>query len=453
MIQMRQTLSCSRRGALGLLLALICWLTWPGASLADLDICGCVGDSRNLGNFDSHNAATFPPGTTRPVYYQIAIPLPADGTLVFSSFTVGLTPEGYGAEVLFFHLPNPANGNRVENTPVTLLVTGNVTINAGSATGRSIIVLGNAGASGSNGVNGVGGMGGPGGFQGGAGAYQLVNLANNGGSGIGPGGGSGGTASPLTHGGPATFVGVPQLLPLVGGSGGGGGASTNNSLGCSGGGGGGGGGAIVIAANGTITVNGNIVADGANGGSRGSSTCASSGHGGSGGAIRLLANTITGSGALYARGGTNPSTGAGAGAGAIRLEALNNNMSATSTDPVATRAPAPGPVTNPLTSTVEIITVNGLSVPAPAQGFRGVVDVILPAPGPVTVVLQTMGVPTGTGVNVTAKPQVGGAPITQTATLAPGSCDTFGTCAATVTFASLQSGAFFIEAQATFVVP
>ena len=139
----------------------------------------------------------------------------------------------------------------------------------------------------------------------------------------------------------------------------------------------------------------------------------------------------------------------GAGSGAIRLEAFNNTMLATSTQPVAIRAPAPGPVTNPLTSTLDITTVNGQLVLDPPQGFRGVVDVILSVPGPVTVGLQTTGVPGGTVVNVTAKPKVGGAPLLQSPTLAPSNCDTAGTCFATATF-NLPSGAFFIEAQATF---
>jgi len=295
-------------------------------------------------------------------------------------------------------------------------------------------------------------MGGPGGFSGGDGAYQIVNLASNGGSGFGPGGALGGTAAPLTDGSPGTFVGVTDLLPLVGGAGGGGGASTSNALGCSGGGGGGGGGGLVVAANGTITVNGTIFADGGDGGGSGSGSCSSNGAGGSGGAIRLLANTIAGTGLLFARGGFIPpnfSSRPGSGSGAIRLEAFNNTMSATNTDPVAIRALAPGPVTNPLASILDITTVNGQLVPEPPQGFRGAVDVLLSVPGTVTVGLQTTGVPGGTVINVTAKPKVGGALLSQSPTLDPNNCDISGTCSTTATF-NLPSGAFFIEAQATF---
>ena len=185
-----------------------------------------------------------------------------------------------------------------------------------------------------------GGLGGPGGFRGGDGAYQLVNFAGRGGAGLGPGGGAGGNDNYFNngHGAAATFLGAPDLLPLVGGSGGGGGASTNTAPNCGGGGGGGGGGALLIAANGTITINGQLLADGGNMGTMSQHSCASGGGPASGGAIRLLATNIAGSGNIFARGGSNVFTGARAQSGSIRMEALNNTMNVSATDPLAARA-------------------------------------------------------------------------------------------------------------------
>lgn len=92
------------------------------------DFCGCAG-SPSLGAFVSGDAATHPPGTVRnPSWinsydHGIRIPLPPDGILVFDSFTVQYYP-GFGAgwNTHVFFEPNAAN------TPVTLLVKGNVTI-------------------------------------------------------------------------------------------------------------------------------------------------------------------------------------------------------------------------------------------------------------------------------------------------------------------------------------
>jgi hypothetical protein len=424
------------------LLVLVCVLSWPGVSLAQRDICGCAGNPNSLGAFDALDSTTYPPGTISGTRV-LTIPLPEDGILIFDSFNVQPRPADIGFLPVRF-------ARNAANTPVTLLVSGDVTI----ATSSEINVSGNSGSSGTSGVNGIGGLGGPGGFRGGDGAYQLVNFANDGGAGFGPGGGAPGTASPLTPGDGGTFLGVPELLPLLGGSGGGGGASTSGSLNCSSGGGGGGAGAILIAANGTITVNGTIRADGGSRGSRFNFSCSSFGGGGSGGAIRLVANMITGSGALSAFGGFP------GGPGAIRLEAFINTMLATSTNPVAGRAPAPGPVSNPLTPTVAITAVNGqtqslangqLLSELPQGGF-GAVDVILSVPGVATIDLATSGVPTGTTIKVTAKPRVGGAPVDVETTLDPANCDAEGNCVAAAAF-DLAAGAFVIEAQATFTTP
>jgi hypothetical protein len=161
-----------------------------------------------------------------------------------------------------------------------------------------------------------------------------------------------------------------------------------------------------------------------------------------------VATTITGNGPLQANGGN--------GDGAIRLEAITNTYTG-STFPPASLA-VPGPLRSPLTPTVAITAVNGeiLSIAnsellseRPEGGF-GVVDVVVPAPGPVAIDLKTTEVPGGTLVDVTVKPRVGGAPRVEHAPLS--TCGTNGTCTASV-LVDLAPGAYVIEARATFQLP
>jgi hypothetical protein len=421
------------------------------------DFCGCAGSPDSLGDFNVRDSATYPPGTTGTLASPhidfvagcedaIRIPAPPDGVLVFDSFSVnGTTNRGCNLNVAF--IPNAAN------TPITLLVKGDVTI---GNQGR-ISVRGFNGGAGSSGGAGTPGGPGPGAFAGGEGAYQLVNFAAIGGNGVGPGGGLGADPllSTLASGG--TFVGVPELRPLLGGSGGGGGRSADGASSASGGGGGGGGGALLIAANGTIDIQGGgfIWADGGAGGNRASNS-ATSGAGASGGAIRLLANRIQGAGQVFAR-GANPGNccdGLSANAGTpgrIRMEAIFNTFAANNTDPIAVRAPAPGPLVNPITPTVRITGIDGAATPADPIGFRNSVDMIVAAPGIIQVDLATTDVPAGTDVEVTVKPKVGAAPISQNVTLSSGSC-TAGACVAASSF-DLAAGAYIVEARATFQTP
>ena len=426
---------------------LVCGLSVVVSPQVQLDVCGCKNNPASLGNFDSADVSTYPPGSTSPSYNSAEIPLPPDGVLVFDNFTVRERPPyvgGYSFSLRF--------GRNAANTPVTLLIRGNLSLGSYS----SINVAGADGVNASTNVLGKGGLGGPGGFRGGDGAYQLVNFATLGGAGLGPGGGAGGISnSPNNgHGAGGTFLGAPDLLPLVGGSGGGGGSSTDPSAGCAGGGGGGGGGAILVAVNGTITFDGgSIVADGGHGG-QGSYWCASAGGGGSGGAVRILATTMTGNGSgyVYARPGAYGSVGAQN--GSIRLEVLNNNFAVGNTTPLATRSAGPGPIVNPITPTVAITSVGGQPIPQPPQGGLGNIDLVLPAPGQTDIGLVTSGVPAGTTVNVTVKPRVGSPPIT-TPIVTPvtlTNCDANGACIASVSF-NLAAGAYFVEARATFQTP
>ena len=427
-----------------LALALVCAaLTLPAVAQSQLpDLCGCRNYPTSLGAFDTRVPSTWPAGTSVSLR-TMTIPLPADGVLVFDSINLEwatVTTPGFccNVDVTFAH--------NAANTPITILVKGNVTI-TGSG---DFTVKGNDGASGTTANFGAGGIGGHGGYRGGDGAFRLQNLASDGGAGLGPSGGVGATASPQTGAGAGGFIGATDLLPLVGGSGGGGGRSTNAVTTCSGGGGGGGGGAILIVANGTITLNNtsnSIIANGGNGGGHTGSPCASGGAGGGGGAIRLVANTIAGSGRLSARGGVRFEDAAQAASGAIRLEAVNNSLGVTLADPVASRSTTPGPIVNPFTPTVAVTAVGGRPVPAVPQGVFGAIDVQVPVPGPSAIDLQTDGVPSGTTVQVMVKPRVGAAAVSQNVTLT--NCDAQSRCLASATF-DLAAGTYAVEARATF---
>lgn len=420
------------------------------AEAQNTDFCGCAGSPNSLGAFVSFDQATWPAGTVQrndffgSCHDAIEVPLPPDGVVVFDSIDVNrTTSRGCNAHLTF--------SRNAANTPVTILVKGDVTIRNN---GR-ITVNGFPGGAGTNGGAGQPGLGGLGGFAGGEGAYQIVNFANDGGSGVGPGGGIGGTVSPATFAAGGVFVGVPALRPLLGGSGGGGGRSSASSSGNAAGGGGGGGGALLIAANGTIDIQagGQILAEGGPGGDR--QGVGTAGGGGSGGAIRLIANRIQGGGQIFARGGAGISCcgfeGLAGGAGRIRMEAIFNTFAADNTSPVAVRAPAPGPLVNPITPTVRITGIDGAATPADPIGFRNQVDMLVDAPGLIQVDLATSDVPVGTDVEVKVKPKVGGAPVSQLVTLVTGRCVS-GACSADADF-DLPAGAYIVEARATFQTP
>jgi hypothetical protein len=429
-----------RAGALAAALLALLLGTPPSAFGQGIDVCGCASSPTSLGNFRTSDPATWPPGTT---FFNgsadfISIPLPPDGVLVFDSFEVALSNLSDNSYVQF--TPNAAN------TPVTLLVRGNFSVTSSNV----LSVEGSGGSTGTGTTAGVGGTPGPGGYGGGDGAYFSVNLANNGGVGLGPGGGTGGDGiAPLAEPGGGVLISVPELRPLRGGSGGGGGYSTSAGN-CSGGGGGGGSGAILIAANGTVTINGTVRANGAAGGSVSNSGCARGGSGGSGGAIRIIANSIAGSGRIEALGGGTNFGGNNGGSGRIRMEAFTNTFG-TNIDPAAQRLPSPGPVSNPVNPTVAITAIEGTPPPVDPQGYRGQIDLIVSEPGPVQIDLRTTDVPAGTDVEVSVKPKLNDPPTVQRLTLAPSSCVS-GVCTAAMSI-DLNPGSYIVEARATFEAP
>jgi len=435
----KRTIGIARwRRARAVHIAALLLVAWVPRALAQQDLCGCQGSPRSLGAFDGADDTTLPPGATSGFRVR-TFPVPPDGVLVFDSFHMRPRPEESCCVGVTF------TGNDA-NTPVTILVAGDFTFEGG---GSFISVRGNDGRTGVNGAAGLGGLGGPGSYRGGDAAYQAGNQASNGGEGFGPGGGTAATAAPFAGGGGGSFSGTPELRPLIGGSGGGGGASTAAGATCAGGGGGGGGGAILIVANGTITIGDNtqIVADGGNGGPPNDGSCSSGGGGGSGGAIRLVAQHIlsVGNALLFARGGSP--NGA---PGRIRFETPLDEFRVDGTTPVALRTLVPAAIVDPLAPSVAIATVGGQAVPIPPQGARGGIDVFLSTPGLVSVGLASSGVPGGTLVDVRAKPRLGGAGTTNSATL--GSCSGAGACSASTVF-DLSAGAWVLEALATFHTP
>lgn len=430
-----------------------CTLRGPKLGLSALATLMLLAAMPVQATVDSGSMGTEP---LNPVASQ-TIDLPPDGVLHYSWVNI---PK----DVVITFKRNK------RNTPVYMLVKGNVLIDGHidirGSDGKSVGFYG-------DGVladDGDPGAGGPGGFDGGRGGRaDAANRAEviAGGAGQGPGGGPGGLAEPNActpktfsiapgHGGGAGFAlpayrqgskycgpltSVPPLFygktygsdllqPLVGGSGGGGGRGGPRFAGS---GGGGGAGAILIAANGTITIGryGSINATGGDSGGVDFGDAGTGtgfwGGGGSGGAIRLVATTITGDGKLWANGGcaialglprrgcesdgsspdwAHRDAGHGGAVGRIRLEAESNNYTGEHSPLKSQGSPAPIFLTN--IPTLRIASIAGVDVPAEPTG---VADVDLPAPpsGPVTVVFKTVNVPPGNSVKLRLTPDSGNA--------------------------------------------
>lgn len=306
----------------------------------------------------------------------------------------------------------------LQNTPVTMLATGDVTIagtinlNAGNG---SYIIPGAGGPGGFDGgqggvVNQSGKRGeGPGGGGGGSPYTSYSGLSGGGGGGgFGASGSGGGTYFGNSPGGAGgSSYGNEKILPLIGGSGGGGAGGTNTYTA---GAGGGGGGAILIASSTTINVTGAITANGGNG-INGEASYPGGGGAGSGGGIRLIANTISGNGSLTAAtgsaGGSNWTSGGAGGAGRIRLEAASVTRTAGTNPPMSLGyAYAVIPQNMP---TLTITSAGGVDSPSVPKGSFGSPDVMLPfnMQNPITVVITGANIPANTTVTLKASPAVG----------------------------------------------
>ncbi len=298
--------------------------------------------------------------------------LPLDGVLNFTTVTI---PLGVTVTV----------ARNAANTPVTLLASGDVTIEGTLSLNGSIFTPG------------------PGGFAGAIGGAT----GNPPGEGLGPGGGAARTNA--TYGAPSDFL---SLLPLFGGSGGGGGGTATSV----GGFGGGGGGAIVIASSTRITITGTITAKGGRG-TQPLGGCGSHGGNGSGGAIRLVAPVLAGAGGiLTAQGGIgNPSCRFAGGNGRIRLERFSTSGLSLATIPPASISGAPGPVTaasNPALinlPTLAISSVGEIAAPGTPGGSYTTADVSLlqGTTNPVSIALTATNIPVGTVFTVKLIPQTG----------------------------------------------
>lgn len=220
------------------------------------------------------------------------------------------------------------------------------------------------------------------------------------------------------------------LQPLLGGSGGAGGEFSGSSFA-----GGSGGGAILIASETSITLTGQIDADG----SRNTST--SNTAGGSGGAIRLYAPSISGTGSLSASGGF-PNSSIRAGDGRILIEASSNNFTGFSTPAAITRTPIE--LFAPSTDAIRVISIGGVPTPDEPTGTFASPDVILNSVGPVTLVLGASGIPLGTELEVEIYPE-GFDPINTTSTPLAGTLES-STASVEVTLPRGYSRAF-IRAQ------
>lgn len=237
---------------------------------------------------------------------------------------------------------------------------------------------------------------------------------------------------------------MAELRPLIGGPGGGGGRSTSPHVACAAGGGGG---AILIAANEYIRVQGAITALGKLGGNRGGSagSCAGPGRTSSSGAIRLVVPDINGTGSLLASGGGYVYDGL------IRIEAVNDSFTG-DTDPVAIRTAVIGPLVNPVASEIRIAAINDELVPEMLSGPLGGIDFLVPSSGLNAFQVETLGVPAGTTIDLSLKNKASGFPIHETGVVNAVNCDSAGYCNTVITV-DLATGAYYVEAQATFQVP
>lgn len=332
----------------------------------------------------------------------------ADGALDFSSATPGTTIEFNPAS---FNPPlDPERDNIYHFTTITIPTGVTVRLTAKFLDGPvywlatgDVLINGTIDLSGGNGhlitnqpLQRIPSTPGAGGFAGGIGGHFSSTRPSSPQRGNGPAGGGPGSTCCESNGGGGGFSGNRFLVPLVGGSGGGGGNTGGPDV--WGGGGGAGGGALLIASSTSINVNGHIAANG--GGGQNVNSCCSTGGGGSGGAIQLVANRITGTGSLSARGGTNNVRSAGGG-GFIRLEAFVNQFSQNFNGTGFALA-SPSSLFLPSTAapSVRAVRIAGIPVPTTLSGSFEVPDVVINQGGAATVEIEAKFVPLGTVVKV-----------------------------------------------------
>jgi hypothetical protein len=322
----------------------------------------------------------------------------ADGALDYSNVTAGSTvifdPTKFTAA------PHPAGQNIYNFTTITIPANVTVVLSGQNLTGPVFwLAQGDVRINGRIGLDGAPGSGfttdvalrvpsiaGPGGYSGGVGGGGSNNSPAT--AGNGPGGGRPGDFTVDGHANGGRFTGS-ATGPLVGGSGGGGGRGSVND-GRFDSGGGAGGGALLIASSTSITINGLISANG--GGSIQGFVGLCPG-GGSGGAIRLAANSISGNGTVTANGG-GTCAGRGGSDGSIQFEAFQ--ISGVASSPGANQS-APGALFLPTVPvSIQVVSVAGTNLPTTPSGSFQTPDVVINSSSPVTVAIQTSGIPPGT---------------------------------------------------------
>ena len=438
------------------------------SSMLPLRLCVCVLLALcvpSLQAFDS--GSTGADGAFAP-QEDVLVVLPEDGILNYSSVNI---PAG----VTVHFVRNRAN------TPVRMLVGGDVNISGTiDVSGQNATAVGNGG-DGNVADDGEPGAGGPGGYDGGtgggmgfadAGSDQAALRSVAGGAGKGPGGGVGGRhvvdgsrlrqceGSGGNHaaanfrvdagirniclrGGFSSTItpyGTAGLLPLMGGSGGGGAVGMAHVRGA---GGGGGGGAILIAASGTVNIpsGGFILANGGNAGNVASSGAAFGG-GGSGGAVRVVATTIAGRGRIEVRGAGRRFPGQG-GVGRISLEAENLNFRGSSSSRYSSSIP--GLVFMSNRPRLSVGSVASVSAPPAPSGREDIT--LTQSSEPVQVSIVAGNIPLGTTVSLRVLPDNGPAVVVQGGTLS----GTLASSSATATV-TLPAGHSVLSASASFSV-
>lgn len=317
----------------------------------------------------------------------------ADGPLDFSNVTPGSTvifdptkftaaPHPAGQNIYNFTTINiPANVTVVLSSqnltgPVFWLAQGDVRI-----TGKLVLDGQSGSTTTADTALRIPALPGPGGYSGGVGG----NNVSPGTAGNGPGGGRAGNFTIDNSAIGGTFTGGSATGPLVGGSGGGGAVCNSANFGP---GGGAGGGALLIASSTSITINGVISANGGN-----ADQSCNFGGPGSGGMIRLAANAISGNGSVSAAGGGGNCC-RGATPGLIQFEAFQ--ISGVGSNPAAQQS-APGALFLPTVPvSIQVVSVGGVALPTTPSGSFQTPDIVINSSSPVTVAIQTSGIPPGT---------------------------------------------------------
>ena len=343
----------------------------------------------------------------------------ADGPLDYSNVTAGSTvifdPTKFTAA------PHPTGQNIYNFTTITIPANVTVVLSGQNLTGPVFwLAQGDVRINGTINLSGQAGspittdvalrvpsIPGPGGYSGGVGGGGSANSPGT--AGNGPGGGRPGNFTTDGHAIGGTFTGS-ATGPLVGGSGGGGGRGGINDARFDGGGGAGGG-ALLIASSTSITVNGVINANGGIGNS--GFTCAG---GGSGGDIRLAANSISGNGSVTATAGVANCAGRNGTDGSIQFEAFQ--ISGVSSGPGAAQS-APGALFLPTVPvSIQVASVGGVNLPTTPSGSFQTPDVVINSNSPVTVSIQTTGIPPGTVLTLNVFSENGTFQTVQTSPLA-----------------------------------